>query len=348
MRAPQTLIVTLHRSLNFGAFLQAYALQEVLKSKGLQVAFLDHYNLPQTIKRYFVLLKPKDLTPKGILFNIRKLAEFRKADKYLDTAKSFSSVNSVFLGSDEIWNIKNSSFYPAPEFFGLNIPKTLKKFSYAPCAGNTTTRDMLSVKEIAASLEKMDRISARDQHTASLVRDIAPGKNVAHVLDPTFLFDFSNNEVEFNIEQPYALLYSYKMPTSRAREIRDYADRMGLILVSPGFNNAWCDKVLSCSPFEFLTLVKNAECVITDTFHGTVFAIKYRKDFVSYCQNKEKVRLLLEEFGLESSSIIDGELSNTKEISTDHKNTGQLLHEKLKTSNSYLNDCINFMKGGDE
>ena len=68
---------------------------------------------------------------------------------------------------------------------------------------------------------------------------------------------------------------------------------------------SWCDKQILCTPFELLVYFKNADYVITDTFHGTVFSIKYNKKFVTIVRdsNKQKLTDLLERFNLKTRII---------------------------------------------
>ena len=70
--SPEVAIVTLCKSLNAGAFLQAYALQEVLKRKGLSVQFLDVYDFRQSLKRFHVLFRRNDRNLTGIVFGLKK------------------------------------------------------------------------------------------------------------------------------------------------------------------------------------------------------------------------------------------------------------------------------------
>ena len=82
------LIVTLCKSLNYGAYLQAFALQEVLTAYGYQVSFLDIYDRENNIKRYKHLFGGTKNTPQSYIFNIRKLLAFKKYEKKLTIVSS--------------------------------------------------------------------------------------------------------------------------------------------------------------------------------------------------------------------------------------------------------------------
>ena len=76
--------------------------------------------------------------------------------------------------------------------------------------------------------------------------------------------------------------------------------------MSAGLYQSWCDKNISADPFEILGYVKNARYVVTDTFHGSVFSIKYKKTFAVLIRdsNKEKLSDLLSRFGLENHNLV--------------------------------------------
>src|SRR5690606_36922315 len=124
------LIVTFYKALNAGAFLQAFALQEILKSRGLDPQFLNIYSTSQLLLRYKIFLSRKSLTVGGIQFNLRKLRAFSKAQERLNTRNEHANYRAAFLGSDEIWNVTNKSFRPIGKLFGKDIP-TQHVFSYA-------------------------------------------------------------------------------------------------------------------------------------------------------------------------------------------------------------------------
>lgn len=81
--------------------------------------------------------------------------------------------------------------------------------------------------------------------------------------------------------------------------IRSYARRHGLQVVSAGFYHAWADRSVCCDPEEVLRYFKGAQCVVTDTFHGTVMSLITQRPFASVARdNGNKLLCLLEEYGL--------------------------------------------------
>jgi hypothetical protein len=336
----QCLIVTLCKAPNYGAYLQAFALKEVLTSYGYQVSFLNIYDKANNKKRYQFLFRGWRQIPLSIFFNVRKLLSFRECEKYLNivSRSDISKYRAAFIGSDEIWSVTNGTFNSAPEFFGLNL-NGLLKFAYAPSVGNSGVDDMNDFPEFIEGLRNIDMLSVRDSESFEVATKAVLRNDVTIVLDPTFLHDFSSNEEHLDIGSRYVLVYTYGFTKEVIEEVRRYARYHGLTIVSAGFYHSWADKNVPCNPFEFLSLVKSAECIITDTFHGSIFAIKYRKDFLSYGSHKKKVKYLLESLGISDCLVNAGNLIENQKIKTDYSLIESKLQPLLDQSKKYLSRC---------
>lgn len=340
-RKIEVCIVTLYKSLNYGAFLQAYAMKEIVSRREARAVFLNVYQFKQNIKRFLVLAKPKDLSFSGFIFSFKKFKAFSVCQsRSFQVSRNKENPDAYILGSDEIWNLANTSFVSVPEFFGNKLASDKKIFSYAPSCGNSDLIDMFRENAIIKGVLGIDRVSVRDEATYQFAKSIRPDDAIHRVLDPTFLYDFSDVEEVMDIPKKYCVVYSYRMSSKRAKEIRRYAKRNELLLVSPGFNNSWCDIVLPCSPFQFLYLVKNAHSIITDTYHGTIFSIKYKKNFLSYYEGKRKVEFILRDLGLSNAGCVDGKLDNIEVIETDYTFFNSIISYKVRASNQFLDDCF--------
>jgi hypothetical protein len=340
------LIVTLCKSPNFGAYLQAFALKEVLTGYGYQVSFLDIYDEANNKKRLQFLFRGWRRKPLTIIFNLKKLLAFRSAEKrlHITSRGDLSPFRAVFIGSDEIWSVTNGTFNSAPEFFGLNLGSLLK-FSYAPSVGNSGVEDMRQHPEFIEGMNKLDMLSVRDGESYEVATTTAQRDDVTLVLDPTFLHDFSANEENFYFGCQYLLVYTYGFSAEVVKEVKAYARRHSMKIVSAGFHHSWADRNIPCSPFEFLSLVKAAECVVTDTFHGSIFAIKYQKNFVSYGRHKKKVKYLLESLGLERALVDPGYLVEGRLIETDYSHFKANLEPLISDSREYLARCNEMARG---
>lgn len=340
LRENSCLIVTLCKSPNFGAYLQAYAMQEILKDYGYKVSFLDVYDKGNNKKKYRFLFHGWKRRPLSIIFNIKKYFHFKEVETKFDfiCRREASRFNVAFIGADEIWSVTNGTFNSAPEFFGLNLP-VLKKFAYAPSCGNSGLDDFKGYRSFIEGIKSLNRVSVRDSETYEVATKAASRNDVDIVLDPTFLYDFSNDEVNYCVNERYLLVYTYGFTKDIISEVKNYAKRNNLKVVSVGNYHSWVDSNISCTPLEFLSVVKQAECVITDTFHGSIFAIKYRKNFISYGLKKKKVKYLLESLKLEGSLVEAGYLEKNDFIATDYSGIDLVLEPMIESSRSFIESC---------
>jgi len=334
------LIVTLCKSPNFGAYLQAFALQKILTAYGYQVSFLDIYDSENNKKKYRLLFRGWKRTPLSVIFNIRKLLAFKQAERKLRFAARYdlSEYEVAFIGSDEIWSVTNGTFNSAPEFFGLDLPN-IKKFAYAPSVGNSSLEDLKRYPHFIQGLTQLDMLSVRDYESLQVAVKLAQRDDAAITLDPTFLYNFEADEEKLTKKKPYLLVYTYGFNREIIEEVKSYARKNGLRIISVGFYHTWVDENISCGPFQFLSAIKDAEYVVTDTFHGSIFAIKYRKNFLSYGKHKNKVAHLLNSLGLSDNLVDAGFLSGDQMIETDYSDIDPRLDSLINNSRKYLERC---------
>jgi hypothetical protein len=309
MKKYDVLISTLFRSHNAGAYLQAFSLQEYLKANNMNPAFVETYDLKSKLKTYRFIYSKPNRSFKGFFHNVILLSKFyfsrRKFKKYQGRGK----VQFGVVGSDEIWNIRHRSFTPSPRFYGLDLPVE-KLISYAPCSGNVNVSELSErEKKLYRNIEKFDFVSVRDDSTYNVISKFVPSNRVERVLDPTFLIDFNSLVSEKRIlKQPYMVVYTYGMSQGKIEEILKFARRKKLDVVSPCFYHSWCDHSLPCSPFDFLNIIKYSECVVTDTFHGTVFSIIFNKNLFVYASGKNKINDIIDLLNLENAKVDEGGL----------------------------------------
>jgi len=183
-------IVTLYDAPNYGAFLQAYALQEILEGMGHHVEFLPFRNIepPEyiiwTLNYGRILFNLINL--RMMIYQFRRRRAIKKCLSKLNIAGNTSQYyDAVILGSDEIWNLKSVTFNHYPEYFGNGI-NTGNLIAYAPDCGNTPIQQLSADENAVKGLNRINRISARSKHTADAVKTIT-GKSVPIVLDPALL-----------------------------------------------------------------------------------------------------------------------------------------------------------------
>lgn len=329
-------ILTMHRVVNYGSFMQAYALKKVLESYGHKVDFRD-FRPGQPKHHGIKVAKPGVLRkiariPAAILDlqgSIRKV-QFRKEllsvfERHcwpilnVPQASNYSlSADAIVIGSDEVFNYtQNHAFGYVPCLFGHGI-NAKKIISYAASAGYANADDVDSdgmAEELGEGFRRFSSISVRDQNSVSLVERCI-GRSPALVIDPTLLYDFDKEiPSEPVVRGKYLLVYAYEgrmESESEIKAVRDFANKMGLKILSVGFYHAWCDQNIVVTPFELLRVFKDAEFVVTDTFHGSIFAMKTQRSFAtlvressSWGSNSNKVEYLLRQFGMDSRIVAD-------------------------------------------
>jgi hypothetical protein len=321
-------IITIYDAFNYGSYLQAYAMQNVLKNLGHQVNILNCSK-----ERYRIIKRIVAKRPSRLIMNLQRNFAYSKAWQELNIKKqNYEHFDAIIIGSDEVWNIKNSSFEHWPEYFGYNL-NTDKCIAYAPSCGYTTVDELLADKFCTNGIKKLDAVLARDDVTKN-VSEIIRGNECRRVVDPTLLY-LDNWESEIKFLNPmlgdYLLYYSYNAKPLMLNYLKQFAKEKKLRLVVAGFKYKWCDRSLIVEPRQFLSLIKNAKYIATTTFHGSIFAVVFKKRFIGFYPNKnQKVYDFLKSIGLEKRvHTADMPYSEFKMILTepiDYKH----IHNKLK------------------
>lgn len=348
-------IMSMQRIANYGSFLQAYALKQLMEEVGCNVEFVDyHVGAPVITENADSKNKVVRKIEKGLeTFQYRaplahKLSFIRYkqsfAQKYMplleitDEMNYNPTVDCLVIGSDEVFNCiqKNSNVGYSPELFGKNN-HAKKLITYAASFGNTTLIKLEKYKkanEVGALLKKFDAISVRDTNSGTIVEQLT-GKEPVYNLDPVLTYDYMNccdkiPRVQTN--EKYLILYAYagRISNDEADWIAAYAKKKNLKVYAIGGIQKCADRFVDCSPFEVLAYFRNAEEVITDTFHGSIFSVITHRPFATLIRksvgnsygNEEKLSDLLNRLGLT-------ERMTTKVEETEHINQQPIDYEKV-------------------
>lgn len=144
----------------------------------------------------------------------------------------------------------------------------------------------------------------------------------------------------------YIIVYTYPGRITDKKEIssiRNFAKSKELKLISIGHYFSWCDEVVIPTPFEVLAYFKGASYIITDTFHGSVFSIKFNKEFCTIVRdmNSNKLVSLLKQFGLENRIVTDmNKMQKILETPIDYAGVNKIIMEETKRSITYLTQNI--------
>lgn len=341
-------IITVHKANNYGAFLQAFALQSYLQERGHQVWFIKHH----VTKLFLYMCKEAVLSIlQGrflrIPFLIIQEGKMRQARKVLreKSKKQIADLDVVILGSDEIWNVRRKKICRYPILFGWGIPHH-NKISYAPSVNSASIEDFGRNPKLVNALNELKTISVRDEHSKSIVAHIT-GKNVQVVLDPTALMSkefYREHMKPVSVEKPFVLVYSYGRDMNDKdiiTELIQYAHNRNLVLISVVGYLEWCDYNIGGSPFEVLAYFDAAEFVITDTFHGTMLSVIFEKDFIVTSVTSRKLEEVLRLFNVKERVISAcDEISKVISTHINYDLVNRILYKKVQESKDFLDAAL--------
>lgn len=345
---------------NYGSFLQAFSLRKNIEALGDQVDYiniipgrqLEEYKQPRFAK-YEKLIKR--LWGWDFIKRFKTIYTFQeKFSKeflpYLGVRKGHDNSHHdiVVIGSDEVFNFAQQTWFGfSPQLFGhgLNADKVI---TYAASFGATTVDKMehLGLKdEVAGYLKDLDKISVRDKNSYDVVKaltGVSPSLNV----DPVLIYDYNKYVPEEKHKSDYIIIYSYPGRIKDKKEInaiKNFAKKKGLRLLSIGHYFPWCDDVVVPNPFEVLSYFRDAAYIVTDTFHGSVFSIKYNKQFATIVRgmNNNKLSFLLQQFGLQDRIVKDmSKLAEIEDASIDYNAVNKKIEEEKNKSIKYITDNL--------
>lgn len=287
-------VLTFHNYDNYGAILQSYALQKKLKELEAEPEIID-YRCEYICNPFRIInLKKKGFFNYiyGIAGNIcyiprrKKCNKFRRHMKYSprvtkDNIKSLGDKYDVYLaGSDQIWDYKLTNF---DQTYFLNfVNEEKKKVSYAASMENIPPNEVGT--SYAELLKTFDNVLVRENYVADIIEELL-GKRPECVCDPTILL--TAEEWKSILKKPknndkYILVYQLGINKEIVRFVKRLQRKTGyrvIYIPFPLLGILRCDINLTIGPNEWLGLFNHSEYVISDSFHGIVFAILFNKKF---------------------------------------------------------------------
>lgn len=366
-------IITFHNSYNCGSMLQAYALQQVIdRMTGRKSEIVDFSNEGQ--QKLYGVRQPNDslkniikniiLAPrlKKIARNYESYERFKKRNFRLSNRPIHKSVDLsdadydiVVAGSDQIWNI---TIADGDDAYFLPWVKNARKVAYAPSFGAKNIVEFADdPTRYADYLRGFSNLSIRERNGLEWLQNLT-GKSAELLLDPTLLLnqdDYAEIEShELKLLPRYIFYYS----PGYSRDINKLVHRISQKYKLPviAFNTkTFYVKGMQFSGFKlpeienpstYLQLIKNAEIIITTSFHGTVFSTIYRKKFWTVKNggmfgNDDRVKTLMHLLDLEDRMIpieFDGAFDYLKE--KDYDRYERLLEKEQEKAYKYLKKAL--------
>lgn len=341
-------ILTWHYGANYGAKAQSYALQQTIKSLGYDVFMINFRTKGYRKLNYETNTEIKNrwLHPIKVLNGIKRCFNFSNAERlYNETDKvtGYEDINkleldAIVLGSDAIFNVLHPLYADIYYGVGINACKIL----YSPSCEYLSPDFELS-DECRKSLSEMKGYAVRDINTKELLFNNI-GVESKITLDPTFLYSFDDIKYDLKISN-YILVYSFNDLGEYSKSIVEFAKKNNLQILSVGKEYRWADINYSDASFElWIESFRHARYVVTDSFHGTVFAIKNSKDFV-VCAHEGKVAKiasLIKDLSI-NRTFYDGNTNIEDYLRTgiDYENVSDKLSKMVVYSHNYLENALN-------
>lgn len=347
-------IITIHSDLNYGAFLQAFALTTFLNNNSYYTRIIDYRKIPNSPRVYKF---PKSIIYK--IYNLPRLYRYRRFIAPLLSTKRYSSLEELqsfnekfdilISGSDQIWNPVCGGLNKInPAYFLVFASKDkYKKISYGSSIGSYVY-DEIEKLQVRKWLNDYSHVSTRELSGAIQLESII-SKSVKVVLDPTLLLN-KNSWLQYSssvkIRSKYVLVYYIDELDEVVSYARIIADKLGLkvalITNMPKRHSKVDINIPHCGPAQFLWLFANASYIVTNSFHGTAFAVNFNKDFVSVIKRNspQRAQTLLKNVGLYDRLLTNINELDRISLNVDFKEANMKLDILRDDSISYLLNSI--------
>lgn len=357
-------ILTFHRAINYGAFLQAFALKTYLTRLGHQVEIVDYW--PEGHADTYRLIpnswKKRSLIGK-IKFFIYLFLRYSRAKKRIEgmqllvekyfgltstplypTVESLKnlSYDCIVYGSDQIWWKSTIPGYTGfdPVYWGEYLPDSIKKVAYAPSMGIIDLTDQ-DKEQIRKWLCNFKALSVRETGLYEAIHGLTD-KEMPIVLDPVFLI--SRKEWEkfcYPVNRSKYILYYNLIPSEEADLLVKKLSKernCDVLEITGSVNPLKIGKkyLQTADAFEFISLIRNADFVVTSSFHGTAFSIIFEKQFYVIGLGKKagRVESLLNFLKIKDRLIVQTNNIISKDI--DYKRLKVTLNSLISFSEEYL------------
>ena len=296
-------VITRHAPANYGSLLQAIATVRTLKEMGHTASVIDYRRKDEEgLQGIFTTLKYKKdwnnnpikkILYVGMRYPEEKISEFRFAkmrSKYLPMTTCCRDIKDLQLlhadvfmtGSDQVWGVNPNGVYDKAYF--LDFVRKGMKVAYAASFGIQGFEENV-LQDYKRMLKTYDAISVREDYAVDMLHDMGI-KCAGQVLDPTLLLDGKqwSEYIDSEVKGKYVLVYNIHKNARLDEYAQKFANYVGLplIRVSASFHQVNRTGKLAFCPSlgKFLSYIKNATYMVTDSFHGTAFAINFNKNFI--------------------------------------------------------------------
>ncbi|WP_448873266.1 polysaccharide pyruvyl transferase family protein [Desulfobulbus propionicus] len=359
--------LTLMHGYNYGGMLQCYSLQKAVREMGHDVAVINFHprEKMRKLRQRLALLGPLGRVLQNQICALRygqdmhhKFEDFRRnclnLSRACNTRNQLRSLvadfDVVITGSDQVWNMG----WLTPEYFlDFTADLDVKTISYAACFG-TGQYDLKNFPQVKGWIANIDSVSVRNE-MSSLIVDEAGLSKPPIVCDPTLLVDVSELEQdlgESGVPEKYVLLYALsenRLANAQAL-LSDVKEKSGLPLVGikscilqswplKGVDHVFDDPSIE----QWVSLFNNATFVLTDSYHGLLFALKYSVPVINYIgrdHGYERIADVVERYGLEKAFFANIDVAYENALQLDFGSVQKKMDIHKEESFSFLRSCF--------
>lgn len=364
-------VITLHNVKNYGSLLQTYATQTTLEELGHEVEFIDYerkdlreddalknrVNSSKVFSQNWITKAIGYVILRGSIEKQKRIfREFLNNHIHLTKKRYYSNeelkkecpkADIYMCGSDQVWNSTWNQGFEYPFFLDF-VPEGKTKVAYSSSFGKTEIPEEEKA-ETKRMLNKYKAISVRESTALNILEDLDIDNGV-HVLDPTLMLNkekWDKITGEMKHKGKYILVYQLnskndefdkyvknlskakKLPVIRLSYVRHQALKYGKLICCPRLE-------------EFLAYFMNAEYIVTDSFHGTAFAINLNKKFLTIYPNRFSTRL---ESILKLTNLMDRHVEDYNEFNTidkeiDYTSVNKILDGEREKTLDFLKQAI--------
>ncbi len=364
----KTAVITRHAISNYGSLLQALATQQVLTDLGHECKIIDYiradenyHNFEKTllarkpgwnnnpIKRLvYLALRQGPCVSAGKRFELAR-------SQYLSTTKLYTSLQELendkpqadiyITGSDQVWGPVANGSYDSAYCLSFTSPED-KRISYAASFGHTDMTTELE-RYFTEQLSRYDKLAVREDSAVEMLRKM--GLSACQVIDPTLLLDrdYWGRYLRPIKHKNYILIYQLHSDKRLGAYAKRVAKELGcrLIRVSASFHQISREGKLiyAPDPGSFLSYIRNARCMITDSFHGTAFAINFNTPFVEVLPNTNtgtRNMSILRLTGLEDRVLRDIDDTSLAGADIDFTHANEVIAQKRRESLDILREML--------
>lgn len=360
-------VITLQNVRNYGSALQALATQEIFKSLGCQVDFINFMRDNQKTPTVRIQTWCKEFNPiKKAIYALILYPTFLQQDKVFksfitkhlnvqsqqystdEDFKNYPITSDIYCtGSDQTWNSGWNQGIIKAMFLNF-VPDNIRKIAYAASFGKSKL-DEWEKEETKELLKRYYAISVRESTGVNIVKDLGID-NAVHVLDPTLQLGGSfwkQHMGKRKIKEPYLLIYQLNTNRNFDDYAKEYAKKKGLKLV----RFCWrIDQCIKCGKawvipevLDFVSAIYYADTVITDSFHATAFSINMNTPMICIYPNEfgGRIASILKLTGLEKQHLESySDFSYVDAPKIDFSSVNAILNKEREKGWNFLKQAI--------